>query len=137
MTLWQPGMTITASRMQDATPWVPLTSVGAYQGGASDGPAQPMVRDSYVRDELVREFKGIINFSGVTTAAYTFFTFSTAYQQAYERNWAAAGFGQTGTFRVYLSTAGNWAITGQAGSVTSIRLDGFEIKSATGTLPAS
>ncbi|MFD4788793.1 hypothetical protein ACFWN1_17370 [Streptomyces sp. NPDC058459] len=135
MTLWQPGMVITASRMQDATPWVPLTSVGAYQNSSSDGPAQPMVRDVYIRDEVVREFKGIVNLSGVTTASYTFFTFTGTYQQSYERDWGGAGFGQTGPFRVYLSTAGNWGITGQAGSVTSIRLDGFEIKSATGILP--
>ncbi|MEV8042469.1 hypothetical protein AB0P02_01310 [Streptomyces griseoluteus] len=136
MTLWQPGMVINASRIQDATPWIPLTAVGTYQNGASDGPVQPMVRDVYMRDEVVREFKGIVNFSGVTTAQYVFFTFSSSYFPAYERNWGAAGFGSTASFRSYMSTAGNWGITGQAAGITSIRLDPFDLKSATGTLPA-
>ncbi|MEU9921864.1 hypothetical protein AB0H51_11305 [Streptomyces griseoluteus] len=136
MTLWQPGMVITASRQQDATPWIPLTSVGSYQNGASDGSVQPMVRDLYVRDEVVRQFKGVVNFSGVTTASYTFFTFLPAYQQNYERNWGSAGSGSSSPFRVFLSTAGNWGLTGQAAGIATMRLDDFDIKSATGTLPA-
>ncbi|MFS4105135.1 hypothetical protein [Streptomyces sp. PD-S100-1] len=135
MTLWQPGMVIMASRLQDATPWVPLTTLGNYQNSASDGAAQPMARDVFVRDEVVREFKGIINFTGVTTSSYTFFTFTSGYIQDYERNWGAAGLGLNTPFRVFLSTAGNWGITGQSGTVTSLRLDGFEIKAAIGRIP--
>ncbi|MFD7884101.1 hypothetical protein ACFV3N_16880 [Streptomyces bauhiniae] len=135
MTLWQPGMVITASRIQDATPWVPLSSVGTYQNGASDGSVQPMVRDVYVRDEVNREFRGIVNLSGVTTAGYVFFTWSSAYWQTYERNWGAAGTGGNSPFRLYLSTIGNWGLTGQAAGIATLRLDDFDIKSATGTLP--
>ncbi|MGW3110564.1 hypothetical protein [Streptomyces sp. NPDC001091] len=135
MTLWQPGMVITAARQQDATPWIPLTALGAYQGGSSDGAVQPMVRDLYVRDEVVRQFRGIVNLSGVTTAGYVFFTFSSSYWQTYERNWGAAGTGANTPFRVYLSTAGNWGLTGQPSGVATLRLDDFDIKSATATLP--
>jgi len=136
MTLWQPGMIITASRLQAATPWVPLTTLGSYQSGASDGAAQPMARDLFIRDEVVRQFKGIVNLSGVGTSGYTFFTFSSAYVPEYERNWGAAGIGQVRPFRVYLSTGGNWGMTGQDGAVTSIRLDDFEIMNAPGRIPA-
>ncbi|MFE1749010.1 hypothetical protein ACFW88_00390 [Streptomyces anandii] len=135
MTLWQPGMRITAGRLQDATPWVPLSTLGAYQGGASDGTVQPMARDVFVRDERVRQFKGIVNLSGVTTAGYTFFTFSASYIPDYERNWAGAGLSVNTPFRVFLSTAGNWGMTGQAAGVSSLRLDAFLIMSAPGALP--
>ncbi|MFD6024565.1 hypothetical protein [Streptomyces griseoluteus] len=135
MTLWQPGMVITASRMQDATPWIPLTSVGAYLNGAGDGSVQPMVRDVYVRDEVNREFKGVVNTTGVTTSNYVFFQFTSSYIPTYERNWGGAGFGPTAPWRLFLSTAGNWGLSGQQAGVTSIRLDQFEIKNASGTLP--
>ncbi|GHJ01622.1 hypothetical protein TPA0906_34870 [Streptomyces olivaceus] len=135
MTLWQPGMLMTASRLQAAGPWVPLTSIGSYQGGASDGSVQPMARDVYIRDEVNREFKGIINLSGVTTAGYTFFGFTGAYIPDYERNWGAAGTSANTAFRIYLSTAGNWGMTGQPAGVATLRLDEFVIKSATGRIP--
>lgn len=136
MTLWQPGMTITAGRLQDATPWVALTTLGSYQSGASDGAAQPMARDRFVRDEVVREFKGIINLTGVTTANFPFFTFSSLYVPDYERNWGAAGIGSVSPFRVYLNTSGTWGMTGQAAGITSLRLDDFEIKTAPGLISA-
>ncbi|MGW5409035.1 hypothetical protein [Streptomyces spiralis] len=136
MTLWQPGMVVTASRLQDATPWVPLSTLGTYQNSASDGAAQPMARDVIVRDEVVREFKGIINFSGVTTSNYAFFTFNGTYAQSdYERNWPGAGIGQSAPFRVALLTSGTWQITGQAGAVTSLRLDFLVVRSAIGRIP--
>jgi hypothetical protein len=136
MPLWQPGMRITASRLQAAGPWVPLTTLGAYQGGASDGSAQPMARDLYVRDEVVRQFKGIINLSGVGTSSYTFFTFSAAYRPDYERDWGVAGIPNAASFRCFLSTAGNWGVTGQASGLTSIRLDEYQIMSAPGLIPS-
>lgn len=136
MTLWQPGMAITALRLTDATPWVPLTAIGAYQNSASDGAVQPMVRDLYVRDELVRQFKGIVNTTGVTTASYTFFAFTGTYAPSYERDWGGAGIPSSAPFRVFLSTAGNWGITGQAAGITSLRLDELQIMSASGTLPS-
>lgn len=135
MPLWQPGMIITASRLQAASDWVPLTDLGSYQSGATDGPVQPMARDVYIRDEVLRQFKGIITFSGVTTALYAFFQFTSTYTPEYERNWGSAGLGLTTPFRVFLSTAGNWGLTGQSGPVTSLRLDEFEIKSAPGRIP--
>lgn len=139
MTLWQPGMIMTASRMQDATPWVPLTTLGTYQTSgsttASDGSPLPMARDLYVRDEVIRQFKGVINLANVTTAGYTFFTFYDAYKPDYERNWAAAGGGVNPPFRLFLSTAGNWGITAQTDGLNALRLDDFEIMSAPGRLP--
>ncbi|GAA5056486.1 hypothetical protein [Streptomyces similanensis] len=136
MTLWQPGMLITAGRLQDATPWVPLTSLGSYLSNAADGSSQPMARDVFVRDEVVREFKGIINCSGGTTATYPFFAFNSAYAPSdYERNWPGAGTGPSTPFRVALLTSGTWQLTGQASAVTSLRLDFLMIKSATGRIP--
>ncbi|MER6331866.1 hypothetical protein ABT298_21530 [Streptomyces sp. NPDC001034] len=135
MTLWLSGMRVTAGRLQAATPWVALSSLGTYQNGASDGSVQPMARDLLIRDERVREFKGIVNFSGVTTSSYTFFTFGSAYFPDYERDWAGAGIGGSSPFRVFLSTAGNWGLTGQTAGITSMRLDDFQIKSATGAIP--
>jgi hypothetical protein len=122
--------------MQDATPWVPLTTLGTYQNGAADGAAQPMARDRFVRDEVVREFKGIIDLTiSDTPSSFIFFMFSSAYIPDYERNWAAAGIGQTGPFRAFLSTAGNWGLSGTITGVTSLRLDDFEIRSAPGRIP--
>ncbi|MFB6787700.1 hypothetical protein ACFCWT_13590 [Streptomyces olivaceus] len=136
MTLWQPGMLITASRLQAAGPWVPLTSLGSYQGGASDGSVPPMARDVYIRDEVNREFKGIINLSiGGSPSSYGFFGFTSTYVPDYERNWGAAGVGQNAPFRVYLSTAGNWGLTGTLTGATSLRLDEFVIRSAAGRIP--
>ncbi|MFF7553561.1 hypothetical protein ACFZA9_11825 [Streptomyces olivaceus] len=135
MTLWQPGMLITASRLQAASPWVPLTDLGSYQSGSSDGSVQPMARDVYIRDEVVREFKGIINLTGVTTAGWPFFGFTGAYIPDYERNWGAAGTGGNNPFRIYLSTSGNWGLTGQSAGIATLRLDELEIKAAPGRIP--
>jgi len=135
MPLWQPGMRITASRLQAATPWVALSTLGTYQNSAADGSVQPMARDVFIRDERVRQFKGIVNFSGVTTSSYTFFTFTSTYFPDYERDWGGAGIGSSSPFRVFLSAAGNWGLTGQAAGITSMRLDDFQIMSAPGALP--
>ncbi|WP_306186983.1 hypothetical protein [Streptomyces sp. MK5] len=137
MTLWQPGLIMTASRLQDATGWVPLTTLGTYQNGASDGSVQPMARDRYVRDEVVREFKGVVNLAiSGSPSSYVFFGFDATYIPDYERNWAGAGLGLNTPFRVYLSTAGNWGLTGTISGTTSIRLDDFEIMAAIGRIAA-
>lgn len=137
MTVWAPGDDITANRLQDATDWVLLSTLGTYpSGAAADSIVPAMARDVFVRDEVLRQFKGIINLTGVGTTGFTFFTFSSTYLPDYERHWGAAGLGINTPFRVFLSTAGNWGMTGQAAGVTSIRLDQFDIKSAGGRIPS-
>jgi hypothetical protein len=137
MPIWAPGDYIDDSDLQAATPWVLLSTLGTFPSGSSaDATVPAMARDVFVRDEVLRQFKGIINLTGVGTTGFTFFTFSSAYLPDYERHWGAAGLGINTPFRVFLSTAGNWGMTGQSAGVTSLRLDQFDIKSAGGRISA-
>ncbi|MFI1166573.1 hypothetical protein ACH4UM_23955 [Streptomyces sp. NPDC020801] len=108
-----------------STGWLNLSSYGTFQNSASAGTPTPQVQDVTVCGLKLRFFQGVINFSGVTTSSYTFFTWNAGYAPSYERDWGAAGLGVSTPFRSFLSTAGNWGITGQAAGVTSTSLDQY------------
>lgn len=118
----------------DPNGWVPLTSLGSFQNSSTAGTVTPQARDIFIAGQRIREFKGIVNLTGVGTTSFNFFMFSAAYQPTYERDWAAAGQPSSTPFRVYLSTAGNWGMTGQASGMTSINLDQFRMFDPPGTI---
>lgn len=118
-----------------ATGWKNLTSYGSYQNSASSGSPTPQVQDVTVCGLKLRFFQGTINFSGVGTGSYTFFSWTAGYAPSYERDWGVAGAPSSASYRAFLSTSGNWGITGQAASQTSISLDQFSpIVNPPGTL---
>lgn len=114
--------------------WVNLSTLGTFQNGATaaTGSAAPQAADYFLGGTRIRFFRGVVDFTGVTTSSYTFFTFTTA--PVYERDWASAGTGGSSPFRCFLSTAGNWGITGQAAGITAMSLDDFVIVNPPGTI---
>ncbi|MEU0370645.1 hypothetical protein ABZ070_10330 [Streptomyces sp. NPDC006283] len=119
-----------------ASGWKTLTTIGSYLSGATAAasPNTPEVQDVVMGGLRIRYFRGIINLSGVTTAAFNMFNFSAAYRPAAEINWGGGGAPSSAPLRAYLSGSGNLGITGQSTPVTSINLRQFFIVDAPGVV---
>ncbi len=115
--------------------WKALSSYGAYQNGCSSDSTNPaQVADITIGGLRERIFRGIVNLSGVGTAAYNWFTWNTGYRPTYERDWGASAVPGSAPFRVYLSTGGNWGMTSQSSGMTAIPLAQFRIVDAPGVI---
>lgn len=115
--------------------WKALSSYGSFQSGAtSDGTNPAQVADITIGGYRERVFRGQVNFSGVTTSAYTFFTWTAGWRPTYEQDSAAAAVPSGSPFRIFLSTGGNWGLTGHASGMTSINLGQLRLTDPVGVV---
>lgn len=116
--------------------WKNLTSFGALQTGATaaTSPNVPQVGDLVIGAFRQRVFRGVINLTGITTSAFTFFVWSSAYRPVTEIDGPAAATPSLVPFRYYLSTAGSWGMTGQSAGLTSINLAQFSFTDPVGAI---
>ncbi|WP_330236163.1 hypothetical protein [Streptomyces sp. NBC_00566] len=116
------------------TGWKNLSSYGSFQNSASAGSPTPQVADITIGGYRERVFRGVVNFSGVGTGGYAFFLWNTDYRLTAELDVAAGGIPSSAPFRVYLSTAGSWGLTGQSAGMTSMNLAQLRITDPPGVL---
>ncbi|NJQ04297.1 hypothetical protein [Streptomyces lonarensis] len=123
MTLWRPGMAVTADRLNGVVmPWTPLSELGNWSGVGAPHSANPPRMQKRVAPggDGVWEFEGEIELPSVATnSIVTIFTFSTAHRVSREQR-LSVGWNTTGyySFWIRLLTSGTFA-TGLPAAATT------------------